>query len=285
MIAEARRVDKASPWYVSAFWSDALTYLNYIRELSDKQLAFIRIHTSLITGHFTLQHIHDPRRLTWDDEQTREGVPLVAAYKALVEDVPESHWCDEPALHQTIENIGFRWRGKLLTDDLLRYQRALTNLYNLGLVAPKPRRLLIFEIGGGYGALAHQVHRVVAAPGVAYIIVDLPEMLFWSAVYLRVNNPGKRLYVFDRQTFSPAQLPDILANHDFVLLPPYLLAELPTFPDIDLAINMLSFQEMREDQIRVYCDFLARHLNGWFLSENFARHKFNTELGRDLYDI
>jgi hypothetical protein len=142
---------------------------------------------------------------------------------------------------------------------------------------------LFFEIGAGYGGLAHQLMRM-SETDTAYVIVDLPELLFFSAVFLRLNNPTRRIYIYDPASFSPDQFDQIIASHDFILLPHYLLDRLPGFPTIDLAINMLSMQEMRDAQVRTYCDFLAHRLHGWFYSENFARHVFNQELTADLYD-
>jgi hypothetical protein len=172
-----------------------------------------------------------------------------------------------------------------LTDDLVRYQRGVVNLYNAGLIpSQSARRRIYMEIGGGYGGLAHQIGRAIGNAGV-YIDVDLSQMLFWAAVFLRLNNPDKRIYLFDRASFDPSRLETILAENDFVLLPNYLLGELQTFPEIDAVINMLSFQEMKEEQIRAYCAFMSKHLRGWFYSDNFSRHPYNKELNVDLYDI
>jgi len=285
MIDEARTVDPSSPFYVSRFWSECLVYFNYVRELSDAELQYIRTHTSFITGAVWFHWAYQPVRLAGTDEE-REAIPLIQLYRGLTAQLPEEFWADEPVPNEPTRRVGLPYRGRLISDDIVRYQRAITNLYNAGLLrsARDGDRRSFFEIGAGYGGLAHQLRRMIDA-GAAYVIVDLPEMLFWSAVFLRLNNPTRRIYLYDPASFEAAQLDQILESHDFVLLPHYLLERMTTFPTINVAINTLSMQEMLDAQVRAYCDFLTRHLRGWFYSENFARHVSNAELTADLFDI
>ena len=283
MIEEGGRIDPSSPFAVSRFWRETLVYFNYVRELSDGELQYIRTHTSLITGVPWYRWMHQPVRFALTDAE-REATPQIQLYHGLAKDIPERYWTDEPVPNEPTRLVGLPYRGRLITDDVVRYQRAVTNLYNAGLLQPSGARRLFFEIGGGYGGLAHQLGRMVGADA-CYVIVDLPEMLFWSAAFLRLNNPTRRIYVYDAASFAPAELDRILAAHDFVLLPHYLLERLPSFPPIDVAINTLSLQEMPDAQVRAYCDFLMRYLRGWFYSENFPRHVYNEELTADLFDI
>jgi hypothetical protein len=283
MIEEAGR---ATPEFrASRLWRDYLVYLNYVRELSDGELQYIRAHTSLITGAPWFSWGHQPVRFAASDAE-REATPLIQLYRGLTNDVPETYWADEPVPNEATRLVGLPYRGRLISDDLARYQRAITNLYNAGLLQRDPdgRRRVLFEIGGGYGGLAHQLGRMTQGSA-TYVIVDLPELLFFAAVFLRLNNPTRRVYLYDPADAATGRLDEIVAAHDFVLLPHYLLDRLSGFPPIDVAINTLSMQEMSEAQIRGYCDFLSRHLLGWFYSENFDRHVFNAELAVDLFDI
>jgi putative sugar O-methyltransferase len=285
MIDEAKGVAPSSPFWVGDLWRECLVYLNYVRELSDAELQYIRTHTSLITGAPWFSWGHQPVRLAASDE-AREATPPIQLYRALTKDIPEAYWGDEPVPNPPTRFVGLPYRGRLISDDLVRYQRAITNLYNAGLLASAPngRRRVFLEIGAGYGGLAHQLRRMIEADA-KYVIIDLPEMLFFSAVFLRLNSPTRRIYVHDAATLATGELDRIVAAHDIVLLPHYLVERLATFPTIDVAINTLSMQEMPESQIRAYCAFLERHLRGWLYSENFARHVHNTELGVDLFDI
>ncbi|MCH7832287.1 MAG: hypothetical protein IIC55_05390 [Proteobacteria bacterium] len=87
-------------------------------------------------------------------------------------------------------------------------------------------------------------------------------------VYLRIVNPNKSIYLFDRDDFDRENIDKIMEEHNFVLLPHYILDEIEKFPLIDVAINLLSFPEMKESQIRYYFEFLSKNLNGWLYSEN-----------------
>ncbi len=283
MIDEARSVAPTSAFRVSELWEESVIYLNYVRELSDAELRLIRIHTSLVTGVPWFYWGHQPIRFASTDAE-REATPMIQLYRGLTNGLPEAYWTDEPAPNHPTRFVGLPYQGRLITDDVVRYQRAVTNLYNAGLLAAVAgRRRLFVEIGAGYGGLAHQLGRMIEGDA-AYVIVDLPEMLFFSAVFLRLNNPERRIYVYDKASFAPEQLDHIIASHDIVLLPHYLLERLSSFPTIDVAINTLSMQEMPDAQVRAYCEFLARHLHGWFYNENFTRHIYNAELTADLFD-
>jgi len=283
MIEEAASIDPSSPFSVGDLWREGLLYLDFIRELSDTQLALIRIHTSLITGAYWAQLAHHPTRFG-NSDAARENTDFIQAYLDLVRDLPAAYWADEPLPNEAMRLLGLPFQGRLISQDVLRYQRGITNLYNAGLLSSAPgAQRLYLEIGGGYGGFAHQVGRM--APDSTYIIVDLPELLFCSAVFLRLNNPSQPIYLYDPESFAPARFGEILASHKFVLLPHYLLERIDSFPIVDVAINMLSMQEMRDDQVRAYCAFLVRNLRGWFYSENFSRHVYNKELTTDLYDI
>jgi hypothetical protein len=284
-LEEAAALDPASPFWVSRLWRETLVYLDFVRELSDAQLQFIRIHTSLITGQPWFSWGHEPLRFAASDA-ARAELPMIQQYVRFTDGLPERYWADEPAPSAPLRMVGLPFRGRLISDDLVRYQRAVTNLFNAGLLraAPGGRRRVLLEIGAGYGGLAQQLRRMIE-PDAVYVIVDLPEMLFWSAVFLRVNDPARRIYLYDPRRFAPADLAAILASHDVVLLPHYLIERLPEFPAIDVAINTLSMQEMPARQVHAYCSFLTGHLEGWFYSENFARHLYNDELTGDLYDI
>ncbi len=286
MIEEASRLDPGSPFRAGDLWREVFVYLDYIRELSDAQLQYIRTHTAPITGNPWFGWGHHPARTIWTDEQ-RAHLRLVYDYLSLTKGLPPTFWGDEPAPNEATKIVGIPFNGRLITDDLVNYQKVVTTLYQAGLLAEPDAggaRRLFFEIGGGYGGLAHQIMRTVR-DDVTYVIVDLPEMLFWSAVFLRLNNPGRRLFLYDPATFSADALHRALAENAFVLLPNYRLADLEEFPAVDLALNRLSMQEMTDAQVHSYCGFLAPRLKGCFYSENYPRHPYNRELTADLHDF
>ena len=105
------------------------------------------------------------------------------------------------------------------------------------------------------------------------------------SVFLRINNPDLKIYLYDKKSFDTQGIDDIVANYDVVLLPFYSVARLTHMPAIDIAINMLSMSEMADIQIRAYCQFLADNLRGWFYSENPAQTPGNKEMQVDLFDV
>jgi len=284
MVDEVRAMPATSPSRESQLWCDVLQHLDYIRELSDGQLNFIRTHTSFITGTFCYAYTHLPVRNADDDTKERD-LGLVFSYKVLTQDLPPAYHGSEPVPNSVTENVGVWWRGKFLTDDLMRYQRTVTNLYRAGLLPLETeRRRVYLEIGGGYGGLAHQISNIKGNNS-CYIIIDLPNMLFWSGVYLRLNNPEKKIYIYDVETYSELGIHKIVDTYDFVLLPNYLIHQVDNFSLVDVAINMLSFQEMSDDQIEGYCRFLKRYVTGWIYSDNFSRHVFNQQLTKSVFEI
>jgi len=282
-IEEGAALPASSPFTVSQLWRECLVFLDYIRELSDAQLQYIRMHTTVFSSTSWVTWAHDPARIAPSDD-ARKDTQLIKDYLSLVQDLPERFWGDEPIANEAMRLLGLPFGGRLITDDVVRYQRAITNLHDAGLLGRTgEERIVCLEIGAGYGGIAHQIGRMV--PRSTYIILDLPEMLFWPAVFLRLNNPPESIYLYDPETFAEAGLERIVASYKFVILPHYVIERLASFPTVNVAINIISMQEMREAQVRAYCAFLSRHLEGWFYSDNFARHEYNRELTCDLYDI
>jgi len=131
--------------------------------------------------------------------------------------------------------VGWLVDGVIVNHDTAVDWERLGALYRAGILdRESPSRLKagsrILEIGAGYGALAYYIQRAV--PGVRYTVLDIPESLVYSAIYLSVLNP-------DAAT-------DFLPNYEF----PKLVEDNQQF---DLVINTLSMTEMSEQQVRTYC--------------------------------
>lgn len=283
MIAERNLLPFESVWRPSDIWLEATEYLNFIFHLPAQQLINIRLHTGFITGVPWFKYIHQPYRF-WDSDRQKETIPIVFQYKEFTQNIPETYWASEPATNKIIESTAIKYKGRFITDDLLRYQRCITNLYNAGVLAHEYDHelpMVICEIGGGYGGLAHQICNVTRRKNL-YILIDLPEMLFWSAAFFIINNPGKEIYVYDKNNYSNNFFEKEVYKYDIVFLPNYLTDSLKSIKAINILINMLSFQEMSEVQIREYAQIGANKLNGYLYAENFNRHWINTELARDV---
>jgi putative sugar O-methyltransferase len=103
----------------------------------------------------------------------------------------------------------------------------------------------ILEIGAGYGALAWYLLKVLH--NVEYVIVDIPESLAYSAIYLSALVPGRVKFI-----------------------PNYRFLEMAFAERFDLVINTNSLSELSEAQVRAYSEAISRMLSpgGFFFEQN-----------------
>lgn len=263
--------DKQLP---SPIWAEFLSVFDYIINLSEENFLNIRYHTALTIGESRVSFWQrypplDPE--TWARD---------SGYKYYTEDIAGNYWISEPPMPKMPGPMGVNYRGKIINTDIRRYQCCISNLYSMGILKSlleKNYRNLIFEVGGGYGGLAHHLGNMLSKNS-TYIIIDLPEMLLFSGGYLIVNNPEKDIYVYEKSTFTRGFLTRDIYKHDYVLLPNYVLKDLYAVPEINLMINMESFQEMTKEQIDEYVEFAHAKLSGYIYSDNMNAHPFNNDL-------
>ena len=123
----------------------------------------------------------------------------------------------------------------------------------------------ILEIGGGYGAPARLWMKNPIRQPKTYIIVDLPESLFFSNVFLMSHfSKEDVLYVTDNKKLSH----DVLSRYKFILCPVKDMDSLSTL-SIDLIINTGSLQEMSEGWVDYYMSWLDRQQCKYFYSLNY----------------
>lgn len=124
----------------------------------------------------------------------------------------------------------------------------------------------VCEIGGGYGGpcrlwLTNAIHR----PG-RYVIVDLPESLFFSEVFLRSELGNEKVYYVNIDRPLDASIADKFS----VLLCP--LSNIAALKNIhfDLVFNTLSMQEMSGAYVDFYMGWLDLQPCHYFFSYNYA---------------
>jgi putative sugar O-methyltransferase len=272
MLEERRSLPGASP---SRYWSDFCETFDYMLGLPEDSFLKLRIHTYHLTGD-------NYQTYYFGDAEAFRAVHSLDHYTA---DIPDEFVLDEPP-----GGIGFTYSsGRVVSLDSLRYQRVVNTLVrHADLRTLSAKAPSILEIGGGYGGLAHHLSRL--CPGSRYVIVDIPETLLFSSTYLTLQNPGKKLYLYDPTDFEQVLQPGQRAAYDFVLLPDYRLDALRDMR-FDLAINQASLQEMRAEQVRRYLDFVRDTCEGVFYSWNQDHQPRNAELGnlteliRERFDI
>jgi hypothetical protein len=139
--------------------------------------------------------------------------------------------------------VGHDVGGVIVNDDTCTYQERVNLIYASGLGEWIDQRIeatgnvRICEIGGGYGALCSWFKQ--AYPEASYTIVDLPESLLFSRLYVSLARP-------DLSTTAGLDP----APHGVRFVPNYMAENLPD--SFDLIINTLSMSEMSEYQVNRY---------------------------------
>lgn len=139
--------------------------------------------------------------------------------------------------------VGHDIGGVVVNHDTCTYQERINLIYASGLGEWLDQRIAanghvnICEIGGGYGALCSWFKQ--AYPEASYTIVDLPESLLFSRLYVSLTRPDLR---------TTAGLDP--APHGVRFVPNYMAENLAE--SFDLVINTLSMSEMSEYQVNRY---------------------------------
>jgi hypothetical protein len=111
-------------------------------------------------------------------------------------------------------------------------------------------------------------------PDTTYVITDLPELFLLSGVYLRTLFPEARVLFFDGARSDELER---WSEYDFILSCNADLDALE-LPRIDLALNMVSFQEMASEQVRRYVERADSLAAPYLYSLNRDRSPYNREL-------
>jgi hypothetical protein len=231
--------------------------------LPDEYFAKLRLHTHHLTGD---HH--------WSYMMSGAAFARATGLQELTEGIPPDLVLDEPAggMGIMLDNSRF------VSTDSIRFQRVVNTLYRESILDALRQpagasRLSILEIGAGYGGLAHHLSNILG--NTTYVIVDLPEVLLFSAAYLTLFNETKTLYLYNQADFSPFIDSSEAKLYDFILIPNYRLEALRRWT-FDFALNMDSFQEMSEEQVAFYLDFIRDTCKGVLYSKN--RESYNREL-------
>lgn len=137
--------------------------------------------------------------------------------------------------------------GRLLSPDFLR---TLVLSFEIEKHCKLPdHKFQVLELGAGYGGLARTMK--LRFPQITYVIVDIPESLYFSSAFLRLNFPQSRFrFVTDASCLSGP-----LADFDFIFVPT-ILAESLAGNDFTLFCNTASLGEMKSSVIRYWMDFV-----------------------------
>ena len=258
------RVEAAQDYKPSAYWKEELENFEYMLDASPLIVDKLRAHSYHITG----LHVHDYRSGR-DRKQGRyaEKLRLLQAQGKPELFVPEA---------EALGGFGFTIDGHLVNLDTMKFFEVLIAL-DKGAVLDEFRndgeRKLVWEVGAGWGGFPYQFKTL--CPNTTYLISDFPELFLFSATYLMTLFPGAKVRFWGEE---PAER--IFANwrdYDFIFAPNTALTDLT--PDrLDLAVNMVSFQEMTTAQVTSYVA-KSHALGARFLySLNREKSAMNNEL-------
>ncbi|MBI3058367.1 MAG: putative sugar O-methyltransferase [Deltaproteobacteria bacterium] len=223
----------------SDYWKEELAGFNYMLDASPLIIEKLRHHCYHLTGLRDYDYRGHHAHLQGAIEGKLRRLQALDRDNLLV---PES---------LDLGGFGYRIGGALFNLDTLKFYESLIALNKLGLLAQLRsgpfERKVVMEIGAGWGGFAYQFKTL--CPSVTYIIVDLPQTLLFSAVYLMTLFPSASTFIYGDQPEDG--LYKTCQSYDFIFLPYYYVDRLH-FSKLDLAMNMVSFQEMTTEQVRHY---------------------------------
>jgi putative sugar O-methyltransferase len=242
----------------------------------------LRLFSQVFTG-YSLVEMKNSRGVT-----SPERVPLklaerlsrvsrrldewVGRYWMLAQHLPGALHLSQPA---RFGEAGWVLDGRIVNHDTYVHLERVALLHEAGelerLGAAAGKNPVILEIGAGFGGLAYHLKKQV--PRARYIIVDIPESLVFSAIYLSTLFPDQPNVL----ATSPELTTRNLDRPGFTFVPNYFAHR---FQDAgisaDLAINTLSMSEMLPGQVTGYCALIRRCLapGGVFFEQNIdSRHR------------
>ena len=246
----------------SKYWQYFSARTKYLLDLSEESLVNIRYHTyHLTTDLYQRYALGNP------DTLLQTGA---------------LNWETWLGLTEPDNGIGFTYihdgKAYKISTDLINTNRNIRRMVGYGALqfVGTQQIVEIVEIGAGYGGLAYQLIKWLGKRvRIRYYIVDLPEILLFSAVYFKVNMPEARLYIYNPDEPMPSGFND----YDVVLIPNYKVDILKTSSNIKLIINIAAFQEMTLKQVRDYLELAKVILadDGCLYSWNMDRNPANSE--------
>ena len=235
----------------------------------------LRLFSQVFSG-YSLLEMKDARGLLVPDHVPLDLTERLIRVSRRTDDWVRRYWvlsrCVPGFLHLSQPNrfgeAGWIYSGRIVNHDTCVYMERVALLHASGLLnrlGATTHNPLILEIGGGFGGLAYHLKRLV--PQARYIIIDIPESLVFSAIYLTTLFPDQH----NVMATSPELMIKFLDRPGFTFIPNHFCHR---FEDagkcVDLAINTLSMSEMLAGQVAAYCELVRNCLRpeGVFFEQN-----------------
>lgn len=224
----------------SAYWIDFTKNFHYVYDLMPAELQRIRYHTYHLTSDIYLTYYF-----------------AADAYKKLLSDGYGYFIkrCGLVSLYEGDLGIGVDTEYGRISHDLLRYLGVFCDIKESRLIHDDERKV-VMEIGGGYGGLA-RVH-LTQAPSSSYIISDLEETQFFSAIYLANHFGEDRIHLMN----SPLSEKILRPGHVYIV--PQSRMDFLEHVSFDYAISQQSLQEMTASQVQFYLGWLSERTSNLY---------------------
>ena len=264
--------------FVKLFWR--------ISKASPADINLLRGFTQPFSG-YNLFNVCDGKGLSsaemqFDDDFERKLAEALVAnnrqfvdeYKAQITGLPPQFIFRPPLM---LGEVGHNVGGYVVNHDVCMYQERINLFYKSGLAERVKARIeangevKICEIGAGYGALCYWFKE--AFPNASYTIIDLPESLLFSKLYIRLTRPD-----------ITSSVGLAKAKFGVRFLPNYMAEELDD--SFDLIINTLSMSEMTEYQVRKYVSLMKTSWlkgDGIFFEQNQDNSHMNLLFAEEIF--
>ena len=256
----------------SSYWRAELGGFSYLLDASPLIVEKLREHCHHVTGDASYRYRDHHAILA---EQFEKKLGRLGKMDRSELFVPES---------TILGGFGHLIDGQLINIDTLKFYECLIAIDRAGfldqLKSDPARKEVWLEIGAGWGGFGNAVK--TRFPDTTYVIVDLPQTILFSATYLLSAFPAAKMAIYPE--VSAAEISRNLRDYDFVFIPHFLFPDISF--DLDLALNMVSFQEMTTEQVTNYVRRLAEIGCRRLFSLNRDRSSYNSELSAvtDLID-
>ncbi len=248
----------------SDYWSQEINGFEYIFEASPSIINNLRHHCYHITGEFPYGY----------REHHNYNVPKFKSKLELLNSILKKDiLVPEPKI---LGGFGHNINGKLINKDTLKYYESLIVLEKNGIFneIKKIKAPVICEIGAGWGGFTHCLSETINDS--KFIIVDLAETLIFSYLYLSELYPNKQVKLYNYEANS-------VRDCDFLLVPSSKFNNIND--EIDLTVNLCSFQEMTSPQVEDYIKKLSYQNSKFIYSLNRNLNKNNSLLKRPVSEI
>jgi len=205
-----------------------------------------------------------------------KSIDLILEYHRLAKIVPK----------EILINISESYAGNNLCVNYRGQRFSIRNLFHAvitenilrGTKLLDKKRVAIWEIGAGYGALSRILKQYISNS--CYILLDLPETLTYTSYFIAYNFEDKKIGYLSDIIDRLDSFEELIEEFDFLIIPPWVSRYIPD-SSIDLVIDTYSMGEMSREYATYYLTHIDRTLKsgGYFYSINRRFNRNSETLG------